>query len=230
MDNEFNNYDNYYDQADNNDDDSNVFLDTAYDALGHGAQGVALGWSDELMGFYGGLGRVMANGTLRALGYPVNGESFADAWNKGYTDYRDFARQELKKGNERSPVISAGSEVLGAAFSPIKVAKTRRYTGSLGNFSARPADIVSARWKNAIGTGIINGVGSTDKQNNTWGDYAKNVGVAVIGNYIGTDLGNRYFGTRNMMYPIGRGLMNAGVQFVPYFYGSNNDDEEENNY
>ena len=34
-----------------------------------------------------GSGRVMANGIRRASGYDVNGESFSDAWNKGYQEY-----------------------------------------------------------------------------------------------------------------------------------------------
>lgn len=233
MTNEFNNYDYNYDEInDDNDEEANGFWEGAYDALGHGAQGVAMGWSDELMGLYGGLGRVMANGTLRALGYSVNGESFADAWFKGYTDYRDFARQELSKGNERNPVISGGSEVLGAAFSPIKLAKPKGYTGStLGNFIAHPVDIARARWKDAILTGAVNGIGSTDYKNNTWEDYAKNIGMGVAGNIGGTYLGNATCGAGNMMYPIQRGMTNAGVQSVPYIFGykNNEEDEEYNN-
>ena len=89
------------------------------DGINHTAQGIALGWSDEAFGAVGGTGRVMANGIRRASGYDVNGESFGDAWNKGYQEYRDFARQELQNGYERNPAISAGSEIIGSAISPI---------------------------------------------------------------------------------------------------------------
>ena len=48
----------------------------------------------------------MANGLMQAAGQNVNGESFGDAWNKGYQEYRDYARQELNDGYERHPGIS----------------------------------------------------------------------------------------------------------------------------
>ena len=58
------------------------------DGINHAAQGASLGWSDEAFGAIGGTGRVMANGLMRVAGQNVNGESFGDAWNKGYTEYR----------------------------------------------------------------------------------------------------------------------------------------------
>ena len=96
------------------------FWQAVTDGVNHAAQGASLGWSDEAFGAIGGTGRVIANGLMRAAGQNVNGESFGDAWNKGYTEYRDFARQELQDGYQRNSTISSLSEVGGALASPIK--------------------------------------------------------------------------------------------------------------
>ena len=40
--------------------------------------------------------------------------------NKGYQEYRDFARQELNDGYQRNPIISGLAEFGGALASPIK--------------------------------------------------------------------------------------------------------------
>lgn len=189
---------------------------TFLDGANHMAQGVSLGWSDELMGAIGGIGRVTANGVMRAAGQNVNGESFSDAWNKGYQEYRDFARQELKDGSERNPTISTVAEIAGAAISPVTPFKTRGYTGSLGKFIAHPKDIASARWRNTIGTGVISGIGTTDE--NTLGNYAKNIIGNTIANVGGTFFGNKLFGRGNNMYRFGRSVMNGAAQTTPYIY------------
>ena len=107
---------------------------------------------------------------MRALGQNVNGESFGDAWNKGYQEYRDFARQELNDGYQRNPTISAGAEVVGATMSPVTPFKARGFTGSLGKIVSHPEDIARARWLNSVATGTANGAGYTDQ--NTLGEYA----------------------------------------------------------
>ena len=66
---------------------SGGFGQTIADGVNHAAQGASLGWSDEAFGVIGGAGRVAANGVMRAFGQNVNGESFGDAWNKGYQEY-----------------------------------------------------------------------------------------------------------------------------------------------
>jgi hypothetical protein len=186
----------------------------AMDGVNHLAQGSSLGWSDELNGIYGGAGRVIANGLMRAAGQNVNGESFSDAWNKGYTEYRDFARQELDDGYQRNPVISAGSEIIGSAMAPIKIHTPRGYTGSLGGIVSHSSDIAKSRMINTIGTGVINGAGYTN--DNTLGNYAQNIGMSTITNIGGTALGNRLFGSGNNMYKFGRGTMNGIIQTLPY--------------
>ena len=160
------------------------------DATNHFAQGASLGWSDELNGVIGGVGRVMANGVMRFLNQNVNGEDFGDAWNKGYQEYRDFARQELDDGSNRHPVISGGAEIAGSLISPVKMKGV----------------------KGAAGVGIIGGAGMTDE--NTIGEYATNIGLntagSIAGEKFGGMLGNKYgdrlkfmsFGLRNITKPV----------------------------
>ncbi|MBR1399200.1 MAG: hypothetical protein IJ564_03365 [Alphaproteobacteria bacterium] len=137
------------------------------DAVNHAAQGIGLGWSDELNGVIGGVGNVLANGVMRAFGQDVNGESFGDAWKRGYTEYRDFARQELNDGYERNPIVSGLAEVGGALVSPIKP-----FSGMTG----------------AVANGVIGGVGMTDT--NSPAEYAINIGLNTAGSIAGEKFGN----------------------------------------
>lgn len=216
--------DNYNYYSNNNQQNTYGNWSLLTDAVGHTAQGASLGWYDEGLGIIGGTGRVLANGTMRTLGRPVNNESFADAWNKGYRDYRNFARNELAAGYQRHPYISGGTEILGAGISPIKVHNPSGVTGrTLGNFVAHPSNIARSRQINAFGTALINGIGSSD--NNTLAEYGWNTGIGYLGNYIGNDVGNYLWGSGNMMYPVGRSAMNAGAQYFSKLW-KNEDDEE----
>lgn len=69
----------------------------------------------------------------------------------------------------------------------------------------------------------INGVGYTDNNNLT--DYITNIGMGIGTNYGGTLLGNRVFGSRNSMFPVGRSIMNGFAESVPYVYNYFKDDK-----
>ncbi len=226
-----NSYDYYDNYSDNKPQYDAGAFSAALDAIAHAAQGVSLGWADEGYGLIGGTGRALANLGMRAFGYPVNNESFIDAWHKGYTDTRDYARRELQRGFERHPYISTGAEVLGAAFSPIRVYKTRGHVGSLGNFIAHPRDIEKARTINAIGTGIVNGIGNSDNILSL--DCLGNSLMSAVLNYGGMKVGNQLFGSKNMMNPTGRAFMSAGTQYPAWLgYNSwiNDNDGTQNDY
>lgn len=137
------------------------------DTVNHAAQGIGLGWSDEINGIIGGAGHVLANGIMRVFGQDVSGESFGDAWKKGYSEYRDFARQELNDGYKRNPVISGLAEVGGALISPIKL-----FSGTTG----------------AVANGVVGGVGMTDTNNPA--EYAINIGLNTAGSVAGEKFGN----------------------------------------
>lgn len=189
-------------------------LRTAADGVNHMAQGISLGWSDEMTGAIGGAGRVIANTARRVGKKSVNGESFTDAWRKGYNEYRDFARNELQNGYSRSPVVSRVAEVAGGAVSPVKLF---RNNGEFGQFVGKN------RYLNSGTTGFINGAGYTD--DNDPAQYGENIAISTFTNLAGSELGNRVFGMRNSLHPVGRAAMNAGVQAAPYIFGSFNDDE-----
>ena len=219
---EYNEYDDngYYIGNSTQQQDNNSIGQMMLDGVNHFAQGTSLGWSDEMMGVIGGTGRVIGNGIARAKGYPVNGETFSDAWNNGYQEYRDYARQELQDGYRRNPGISASSEMAGSVMSPVTPFRTKGYTGStLGNFVAHSKDIARARTSNALGTGVINGIGYTN--DNNLNDYMTNIGMGVATNYAGNLLGNWTFGSRNLLHPVGRGVMNGIAESVPYTYNYN---------
>lgn len=196
---------------------SNSFKEKVFDGINHAAQGTSLGWSDEMTGVIGGVGRVVANTARRGLGYSVGGESIKDAWHKGYREYRDFARDVLNNGYKRNPVISAGSEIAGALASPIKPFKAKGIQGqAFGKVIAHPKDIAHTRRLNTLATGILNGTGYTHKD--TSEEYVKNIGISTMTNVGGTEFGNKLFGSGNEMYQLGRGIMNGLTNSIPYLY------------
>ena len=107
------------------------------------------------------------NNYFKKLIQNVNGETFADAWQNGYQEYRDFARQELNDGYQRNPTISGLAEVGGALASPIKP-----FSGMTG----------------AVANGVIGGVGMTDT--NTPAEYAVNIGLNTMGSMAGEKFGS----------------------------------------
>ena len=201
----------------------NDLLQKGYDAATQAAQGISFGWSDELNGAIGGAGRVLANGVMQTTGTPMN-ESLGESWNKGYTEYRDFARQELQNGANRNPVISATSEIAGSALSPIKPFKVAGSTGSLGNFYPYHGAIARTGLRNAVTNGAIAGAGATD--DNTVAGYGRNIVTNTIGNSGGNWMGNAVLGS-NLQKPIERGVMNAVGQVVPQWLNWRNNDEKK---
>ena len=151
------------------------------------ANGVGLGLLDEASGVFGGVGRVMANAALRTFGHPVNGESISDAWNKGYTEYRDYARKELSDGAERNPGVSLAGEVVGSLASPVKIFKADQFR------LFHPEKIAQARLGNAVTNGIVSGAGYTDDENADYTDYGRNIGFGVGGGLAGSVGGNKLF-------------------------------------
>ena len=199
------------------------------DGINHAAQGASLGWSDEAFGAIGGAGRVMANGVMRAFGQNVNGESFGDAWDKGYQEYRDFARQELQDGYQRNPAISAGAEVVGALATPIKPFAAKDRVNMFGKVYHTTQDLITAGPRTAVANGIIGGVGITNNHN-PW-DYVQNTAFSTAGNFIGNRIQNRLLGI-NDMYKKSRmmidGLSNIGASTTNNFINKhrNNNDED----
>lgn len=204
----------------------NDLMQKTLDGMSHTAHGVSLNWSDKMLGVIGGVGEAAANGLWRMSGHSANGENMIDAFKQGYQKYHDYAQQKLQNGYERNPKISSIAELGGNIVSPIKLFKPKENIGSLGKFVAHPEEFARARWRNSIGTGIIEGAGNTEGK--SLGEYAENIGMGVLTNAADTKLGNKLFGSRNNMYQLGRGIINGSMEAIPmtYSYFKREDEDE----
>ncbi len=77
--------------------------------------GVSLGWSDELNGVTTGLGYGL--GSLNPS-WNKGGESFSDAFTRGYTQGRDNRRNVLAQGLQEHPAMVGAAQMTGAIASP----------------------------------------------------------------------------------------------------------------
>lgn len=182
------------------------------DGTNHVAQGISLGWSDELFGVIGGAGNVLANALMQASGNNLTSETLDEAWNKGYQEYRNFSRQELAKGYQRNPTISVGSEIMGNLLSPITPFKAKNRINMFGNVYHTTQDIAVAGPRMAMANGVIGGIGTTDTNNPF--DYAQNVVFNTAGNLIGNKVQNNILGISDR-HQVGRkiveGVNNIGA-------------------
>lgn len=136
-------------------------------------QGLTLGWADETEGIAGGVGYGI--GSLNKK-WNKTGETFGQAFKRGYIKTRDARRANLEEGYKRNPTLTGSAEVLGAISSPAKFSKIS------------PLEpIKNLKRKNlidAVAGGAIYGTGSTNENK----DYAKNIGLNIIGNVMGSKI------------------------------------------
>ena len=148
----------------------------------------------------------------------IRKSSFGDAWNKGYQEYRDFARQELQDGYERNPTISGFAEVGGALASPIKPFKAKDRINMFDKVYHTTHDLAIAGPRTAIANGVIGGIGITAGNNPL--DYAQNIGVSTVGNVVGNKVQNKLLGVNDMYKPVRKtieGLSNTGSSMANNF-------------
>lgn len=79
-------------------------------------QGLSAGWADEIEGVMGGLG--YAIGSLNQ-NWNKNGESPFSAAQRGYTETRDYRRNNIAEGYQKAPVMMQTMTDLGSIASPI---------------------------------------------------------------------------------------------------------------
>ena len=141
--------------------------------------------------------------------------------NKGYQEYRDFARQELQNWYERNPAISSLAEVGGALVSPIKPFKAKDRIDMFDKVYHTTRDLAIAGPRTAIANGVIGGIGITDN-NNPW-DYAQNIAFSTAGNLAGNKINTKMHGL-NDMYSVRRkmieGFTNIGSSAANDFINS----------
>lgn len=142
-------------------------------------QGLTLGWADEIEGVAGGAGYGV--GSLNKK-WNKTGETFEQAFKRGYVKTRDARRTNLEEGYKRNPLLTGGAEVFGAISNPAKFTKIS------------PLEpIENLKRKNlidAIVGGSFYGAGSTNENK----DYAKNIGKSVLGNVSGNQIANKTLG------------------------------------
>lgn len=130
-------------------------------------QGLSLGWADEIEGAAGGLGYGI--GSLNK-NWNKTGETFGQAFSRGYEKTRDARRANLEEGYQRNPVLTGAAEITGAIGSPAKFIKT--------NPLASIKNIKRKNLLDAVVGGAVYGAGSTNESK----DYAKNIGFGMGGN------------------------------------------------
>lgn len=169
--------------------------------LSSAMHGVSLGWADEIKGAMGAAGYGL--GSLNPK-WNKNQESFSEAMKRGYRDYRDNERSNLEKGRREMPVSARVAEVAGAFASPNKLFKV-----------AKGTPLLLAQRKNLLdmaGGSIVYGAGVSE---NKLSDYAKNIGVAVVGNALGFGAGTLFYGrgdNRQIARAVMGTVLNEGAQ------------------
>lgn len=116
-------------------------------------QGATYNFGDELAGFVAGLGR--------GIGSLFNDQSFADAYNEGYTTERDYVRQQMDFFRQTNPSGAIASELFGAiptSFVPGSLAFRALRPASFGGRTATGAGVGAAE-------GLAYGTGASEQGN-----------------------------------------------------------------
>lgn len=79
-------------------------------------QGLTFGWADEIEGVAGGAGYGV--GSLNKK-WNKTGETFGQAFKRGYVKTRDARRANLEEGYKRNPVLTGGVEMVSATINPL---------------------------------------------------------------------------------------------------------------
>lgn len=127
----------------------------------HGTQGLTYGFADE------------AAGGLGALGEVASGMSPSSKLGELYAEYRNAHRARDKEAAAASPMTAKVAELAGGIFAP-------------GGVAGRTAT-AGAKIGRAIGTGALQGVGSSEDE--TPGDLAKEAAKGGAGGLLGLGVG-----------------------------------------
>ena len=174
-------------------------------------QGLSLGWADEIEGALGGLGYAL--GSLNPE-WNKNGESFSEAFKRGYRENRDYRRQKLNEGYKEAPLLTRSAEVAGAVASPVRFFKAPK-TAPLGMKAKKEL-------LNDMTAGIMYGMGSGQ---DTVKDHAAKMAIGGTTSYWGSNLGNQIYGRG--AYPIKRTVNSQLLgSTVDHYYGKLTEDKE----
>ena len=116
-------------------------------------QGLSLGYGDEIEGAISGLGYGLASLNSN---WNKKGESFSDAFSRGYQQYRDNRRNQLSEGKEKAPMLTNSAEIVGSTLSPFNK------IGAASAYAPRSVQMAKAGTV-AVRNGMINGVGTHEE-------------------------------------------------------------------
>ncbi len=162
-------------------------------------QGLSAGTADEIEGLSQGLGYAVASLNKN---WNKNNETFAEAFQRGYTQGRDYRRNVLKEGKQNAPHVMMGGEFTGTLVNPLsKIAAPNK----LAPLSRQAA----YNTKNALATGTISGIATVDNPDAQWtdivGNVAKNTGANATGNWY----------TNKALGRAGNDTLRQILQFIP---------------
>ncbi len=201
----------------NNQSSQPSMMDKAVYGSNAALQGLSFGFADELEGVASGLGYGLGSLVPR---WNKTGESFSDAFKRGYTQTRDLRRQQLQEGYEKAPFITHGMETIGAVVSPLNK------IGQISEFAPRSAQLTNGV-KKAIGGGAAYGLGAGEGD---IADHSKNIAYSTAGGFMGNKFANwaKPVTSALFMNKTARGLANSAVENVAgntYLSGAKNLEE-----
>lgn len=175
-----------------------------------GMQGLSLGWSDEIQGVASGFGYSL--GSLNK-NWNKTGESLKNAYNRGYSKYRDERRNLLEEGYKNTPTAMLVMETAGAIASPVNKLLKKSKTAPL-----KIKDKINRN--TALITGGIYGIGAGE------GDFENHVKNAVIGTasaVAGHNIAKNIFGrgNSNLLKETVRETINFNVNNLLNYYDRN---------
>lgn len=147
-------------------------------------QGLSAGMADEIEGITQGLGYTIASLNKN---WNKNNETFAEAYQRGYTQGRDYRRNMLAEGKQNAGMLMDGGEMIGAIANPLSKIAAPSKLAPVSRQAAYNA-------KNAMATGTISGIATVDNPNATWFDFAGNTAKNIAGNALGNWGTNKTFG------------------------------------
>ena len=145
------------------------WLDKAAYGANGALQGLSFGFADEIEGVMSGLGYGLASLNSN---WNKRGESFGEAFKRGYTRTRDMRRNQLQEGYEKAPILTRTMEAIGATVSPLNK------IGRVSNFAPRTVQAAQGMTKSVAG-GTAYGLGAGE------GDMSEQAKNMVLGGVTG---------------------------------------------
>lgn len=148
-------------------------VDKAGYASAAAMQGLSLGWADEIEGVSGGVGYGI--GSLNKK-WNKTGESFGEAFQRGYTKKRDDRRAHLSEGYQKAPITTGAAEMGAAAINPLN-----KFISPISKTAPIKVQGKQAL-KGALRSGVAYGAGAGEGGAS---EHIKNIGIGAVSGTLG---------------------------------------------